>query len=158
MWLQTNWCLLAVAMAQKSVCESSPYLKLLSGSGCLSSQVATQYGCGTLTSPWRIIVSPGQTLHLSLIHFSCDTPDTTLGYISDRVTGANITLHSNCTHHEQHVMATQNSVDVQLLTANSGTDQTKTQVFLLRYEGEFPSWFGRCRAQVGFQAFFEHLI
>ena len=137
MWLQTNWCFIAVAMAQKSVCESSPYLKLLSGSGYLSSQVATQYGWGTLSSPWRIIVSPGQTLHLSLLHFSCDTPDTTLGYISERETGTNITLHSNCTHHEQHVMSTQHSVDVQLLTAHSGTVQTKTHEFLLRYEGEF---------------------
>ena len=141
------------------MCESSPNLKLLSGSGYLSSQVATQYGCGTLSSPWRIIVSPGQTLHLSLLHFSCDTPDTALGYISDRETSRNITLHSNCTHHEQHVMSTRHTVDVQLLTAPSGTDQKKSQVFLLKYKGEFSCFDSvNTELKLRLQVFFEHII
>lgn len=62
-------------MAENGACPSHHYLKLMSTNGHLSSNVAREMGCGTMMSPWRIEVRPGQTVNITLIDFSKSIPD-----------------------------------------------------------------------------------
>ena len=60
----------SVAMAERTVCMGTHYLQLLGSQGYLSSHMAVEYSCGTLTSPWRVIIYPGQKVKISLISFN----------------------------------------------------------------------------------------
>ena len=62
---------LQVAMAEKIMCSNKRRLDLLTSPGYLSSHMADHYSCGTLSSPWGIVVSPGQTLRIYLTQFFC---------------------------------------------------------------------------------------
>ncbi len=67
---QSSCYFLAVATCQEAKCQSSNFLSLVSGAGYLSSQVASQWGCGSKDCPWVLQALPGQRINITLYDFS----------------------------------------------------------------------------------------
>lgn len=44
-------------------------LQVTAPSGYISNYVATDSGCGSIDSPWQIVVKPGQTINITLFDF-----------------------------------------------------------------------------------------
>jgi len=83
----------------KRDCQRSQAITLMSQSGSLASVTSQHLGLGTVECPWKIRVSPGQRIALSLRYFQPDKPEmdaTTSGGATAASRRPKTKLASNC--------------------------------------------------------------
>ena len=131
-------------------CSSEKFVRIRNNFGYLSNSVVETYKYGSVECPWRIEMSRGQRINLTLIDFSTPTTDlvsSESGSMHSRGTCfqyAILTERSSTTRNvricggerrERNVYTSRtNSVDIRFIT-KVDVETDKEYFFLLRYEG-----------------------
>ncbi len=123
-------------------CHATP-TKLPASHGFVSSHVAYESGCGSVSSPWLLEASPGQRIRVSLLDFGWDpslpadqAPSShcsLYGYISERSININMTLCGGRSRQSQVYTSTSGSLQIQIV--RNPAEETSSR-FLLQYEGK----------------------
>ena len=69
-YIKLNGQILSAVSCEKSMCQTSDYLRVTSAGGFLSSDVTQKSGCGSSSCPWVLEAQPGQQINISLLDFS----------------------------------------------------------------------------------------
>ncbi len=121
-------------------CHSPGVSRMTSQDGFLSSLMADETQCGSLSHPWVIEISEGQTVKISLLDFTageqsydsqggiCDA----YGYISEPDLGTNTSICGGVAREREILTSSSSRVQIQItpVQARGGAAQ-----FLLKYEG-----------------------
>ena len=132
-----------VATAQKSLCESSSYVKLVSTQGFLASLTTDDTGCGSPGTPWIIEAEPGQRINVTLMDFTRFNVAATVGQrydirgcrnyalVRERGRNKNVTVCASDAR-ERHVhMSSSNTLEITITKKKE-----EPYYFLLRYESK----------------------
>ena len=141
--------LFLVATCQEAKCQSSNFLRLATGTGYLSSLVASQLGCGSKECPWVLHAQPGQRINITLYDFAIATRNSSSHNIRHRpgyplycheyavVKENNVPRSATICGGDQRVriayVSSTHKLEVNLVTRKPGRN---LDYFLLKFEGK----------------------
>ncbi len=131
---------ISVARPSSQSCHGFTFHRVTSQDGFLSSLTADETQCGSLSHPWLLEISEGQTVKVTLLDFTAgnksnnhkDRTCNTFGYISEPDIGTNTSICGGVAKEREILTSSSSRVQIQItpVQARGGAAQ-----FLLKYEG-----------------------